>query len=66
MSWLRHPRTIQEARENGNPEVVEYVRPKRNYSNLPNHYDDLFPVRERSWKAQRRGRKAWEKMSAAA
>lgn len=61
---FRRPRTKQALtqalstlRQEGEPAV----RPSRNEHYLPSFWDDDFRERERSWKAQHRGRKAWDR-----
>ena len=61
MSWYRHPRTHAEMAKNSDPEVEGFVRGARSPRNLPDAYDDVPRCVERSWKYQRRGRKAWER-----
>lgn len=58
---LRHPGTFGEMRQAANPELREYIRGKRSLMNLPTAWDDVSVGRERGWKAQRRGRKAWDR-----
>lgn len=44
-------------------EHAPLVRPKRNVSNLPNSYDDIYPSRysTKSWKDKTKQRKQWNK-----
>lgn len=49
MSWLRHPRTTQEARLYDR----ELSRAKRSPARLPNSYDDIQRSHYRCWKAYR-------------
>ena len=59
---FRHFSTTPERRLN-NLVVVEdnEVAARLARLNLPNSYDDFARTRERSWKAQRKGRKAWDR-----
>jgi len=58
---LRHPRTTQEARFSQDVDHKVFVRPKRNRTNLPEAYDDIFlPYRRHlSWKVKSRFRKQY-------
>jgi len=40
-------------------ELEEFIRPARHAGYLPNAWDDIPREWEKSWKYQRRGRKAW-------
>lgn len=52
---FRHPKTLQEARLNDDPEWGHLARARRKYPQLPNAWDDLPESRPgRTWKAHRR------------
>jgi hypothetical protein len=57
MGWLRHPKTLQEKRENADPEVKGFVRAKRKPKKLPSEYDDEMRTggRKPRYKDHRRG-----------
>ena len=50
MGWLRHPRTMNEQRQNTGVKV----RAARAPWNLPDAWDDLFKRSVKAWKAYRR------------
>jgi hypothetical protein len=50
--WYRHPRTTQERRASF--AYKGYIRPSRNFRNLPNTYDDLVICHQKSWKKKRK------------
>lgn len=58
MGWLRHPRTLQEKRENADPGVKDFVRAKRRPKNLPSEYDDKMRTagRKPRYKDKRKGK----------
>lgn len=62
---LRHARTQQARREGAfwlAQECEVPVRPKRSANALPDSWDDYAQrQRDRSWKAQRKGRKSWDR-----
>ncbi len=62
MSYYRCPRTGSETRSAASVEDREFIRGARSFHRLPNAWDDIAASRERCWKAQRRSRKAWERM----
>ena len=60
----RRVRTMAERRQNlgvTREEGPTLVRANRN--NLPSTWDDVGRTIERSWKAQHRGQKAWDKLA---
>lgn len=60
--WLRSIQTTQENRLNALvlPDEGEIaVRAARNQKNLPTAWDDFLRNPQRSWKAQRKGRRQW-------
>jgi len=64
--WHRAPRTMNERRLNASScrqheEVEPTSRPGRNGYALPSDRDDIHRGAERTWKAQRKGRKAWDR-----
>lgn len=64
--YYRRVRTMAERRQNmgvSGDEGVGLVRARRSGRNLPNTWDDIQRSRERGWKAQYRGKKAWDKRS---
>mgnify|MGYP006894313069 CR=1 FL=1 len=48
--YYRHMRTTQERRYASAPEYKPYVRAKRNTSNLPDVYNDIYRHYDSSWK----------------
>lgn len=48
--YYRHPRTRAEARAN----QEGWERPSRRPHLLPTNYDDIYPTKEKSWKAKRK------------
>jgi hypothetical protein len=61
MGWMRRPKSQNEKVQNAAPEVREFVRGKRTPRNLADAYDDETREKQRNWKFQRRGRKAWDR-----
>ncbi len=59
--YFKHPQTTQEKRKVADPELKEFVRPSRNFRNLPNTYDDKPSFRYgSSWKMHKL-RRQWMK-----
>jgi len=50
--YFRHPKTAQEKR--ASQEHKGLIRAKRRPKNLVSEYDDIQPVRQRSWKIKRK------------
>jgi len=62
--WFRGIQTSQEIRLNALVLVDEGeipVRAARNQKNLPTKWEDFPYILQRSWKAQRKGRKQWDR-----
>ena len=55
----RRPRTTQERRHAASDEHKPFVRAKRNPRNLANHYDDVPPTFQRTWKEHSKARHQW-------
>ena len=53
----RHPHTLNEMRQNCEPEHQRYVRKRR--KNLPTVYDDIYRNTSRCWKDQGKKKKQW-------
>jgi len=59
-SWLRRPRTTNERRASPKRSVicdegfVVKIRANRNFTNIPNAWDDITTSSERSWKSHRK------------
>lgn len=63
-SYYRRIRTMAERRQNLGVVMEEgrtMVRGRR--VNLPNSWDDIGRTRQRSWKSQFRGKKAWDRVA---
>lgn len=58
---VRHPKTLNEKKQNAIPEYKDYIRSKRKSKRLPDVYDDDFIRPEKSWKDKTKSRKAWAK-----
>jgi len=58
--WLRKPKTTQERRMYLAHFGQGKMRAKRNFSNLPETWDDICRHHDRSWK-NKKFRKQWEK-----
>lgn len=59
-SALRHPQTTQERRKAADPKIKQYVKPSRNFINLPTTWDDIWRNRNQAWKAKKM-KKQWMK-----
>jgi hypothetical protein len=62
--WFRNIRTTQEIRLNTSVHAEEGeipVRAARNKRNLPTAWEDIIRTPQRSWKAQRKARKQWDR-----
>jgi hypothetical protein len=56
-NYFRKPKTMQEIRNNSNPEYKNFVRAKRKH--LRTTYDDIFRNNSKCWKDQSKKRKQW-------
>lgn len=54
---IRHPKTINEIRQNFIPEYKSFIRPKR--KNIPTAWDNIPRIPQKSWKKQSKKRKQW-------
>ena len=55
-SYYRHPKTTNERRQSCKKNIQQYIRPKRNFKNLINCYDDHYIAdnQTRSWKRSKK------------
>lgn len=56
-SPYRHPKTLNEMKQNCDVEYRQYVRKRRNH--LPTVYDDIYRDTSRCWKDQSKKKKQW-------
>lgn len=56
-SWYRRPHTLNEMKQNSDPEYSKYTRPARRL--LPTTWDDIYVEHYKSWKHCTKKRKQW-------
>lgn len=59
-SYYRHPKTTQERRLSCDNEIKEFIKPSRNFRNLPDVWEEIPRNRDHCWKAKKI-KKQWMK-----
>lgn len=60
-NFFRHPKTRNEMKQNADPEIKKFVRPKRTKQYLPTVWNDIIVKTYKSWKDNSKKKHSWEK-----